>query len=454
MGRLTAAARAALNRTSLGARYVCEIDFPSGTRYYSTVDEQATSLSRGWYQPRVKRWSPIELDASDRSLRVLTFQPSVVLDDTPPAKNQADTPLANMVASGELDRSYPAARIYLIPSDSTDFADWSLRFSGRLQSLTQTGEHEWTAQLGPDDFALVSPIELLRVTDYDWPNAPTASLNKVVPVPYGRHDSGGLTNSGALPTIHVDTVAHRYLFGFGWHSIDRVYGDGARLTNGGATAYSITHPTVNGRVFTLIDFVTGQGSAVITADGTGVEAVGDGTGALLTSPPDQLKHVLSNLVFSRNTSGVWSSDSSLVDVATFTAVKTFLSKRAGGVDYYGSMYIDGEQTAMEILDAFAESFQVNVIITRAGKVALAARDPNRVLPYTTDVHLRYPEHFDPKAPRPKVSRVTDGLVKRLTADAGELSADGSVPFSLEVFDPSVGVEATDSLDLQYAPAYR
>src|SRR4029079_11088134 len=129
---------------------------------------------------------------------------------------------------------------------------------------------EWTLNFRANDRPLTAQVPRTTITTYDWPDAPKDSLGQYVPIVYGRHDSSGETNTGALPTIYVDNSGFRYLVSIGhMTSVQRVYKDGT-LVNAGC---SITNPVVGGRQWTLIDFTTDQGTSTITCDGLGYGSV-------------------------------------------------------------------------------------------------------------------------------------------------------------------------------------
>jgi len=134
---------------------------------------------------------------------------------------------------------------------------------------------------------------------------------------YGIHDSTGMQQGpGLVPTIYVDTVQFRYLVCAGKaKSIDYVYVDGVQTGSGWSTSYV----TVHGRIYTLIDFTTDQGTAEITCDANGYEAVGDGSGAVITNPATQWAHRLSNFVLGDYMTGSWLSTNALIDSTTLSA---------------------------------------------------------------------------------------------------------------------------------------
>lgn len=270
------------------------------------------------------------------------------------------------------------ATLYLTAAEAVPtlaFANWHTEFSGRLVS----GSHKalvWSLILRPNDLPLQGKIPQQRIAIADWPNADTAVLDKPAPLLYGKHSSLGISNTGALPTLYVDKVGYRYLLCLGAaKTVDRVYVDGVLITSG----YSVTYPTVAGRLYTVLDFTADQGENAVTCDATGYDATGDTTGALITDPSDILKHLLVNFVFASHPgTGAWYSDSTApVDTTSFATVKTFLSARS----YACSPYIAEPTAAQSALESICTDHYFHPYWTSTGKIGVAVIDNGDVSIY-------------------------------------------------------------------------
>lgn len=180
--------------------------------------------------------------------------------------------------------------------------------------------------------------------------------------------SGVPDPAGLLPCVHV---GERYdSAGIAWQaflvagcavkSITNVYQGGLVVDPGnfgvtfavpGKTNFSTyfgatTYVEINGRRYTLL-YVRGpqadaavSGERPITVTLQGIEATGDGSGALITELPQQYEHLLRNLVLRDYETGNWETvgptwgdtptDVDLVDGLTFDTVSTIWAARGPG----------------------------------------------------------------------------------------------------------------------------
>jgi hypothetical protein len=191
---------------------------------------------------------------------------------------------------------------------------------------------------------------------------------------YGVHDSSG--DKGAVPAISIDVALKRFLVAVGWlKTVDRVYIAGIQQTSG----FTVTHPLVNGRVYTCIDFTTTP-TGDVTADVTGYETVGDGSGALIENEADQLKHQLINFVYEDALTTWLAGSSTPFDATTFTAAATLFTRN--GIK--GSKRISGApRKGIELVNEWLGSTLCRAYWNHLGKICLKVEDIDAATIYPT-----------------------------------------------------------------------
>ena len=389
------------------------------------------------HDPRVLSWGggPARgVTLRNCSLELTNFE--VMLNDT-------DQVLTTLLEGA--DRRYVRGATALVQLASPRVADtdWLTLYSGRVDTYGQSSKLTWTLQLSPNDLPLQrESVPKAKINVSDWPASKLDVRDKPAPILYGRVSSANGANDGAIACPYVDTGGFRYLVCAGWaKAVDTVYKDGTPVA---AADYAITHPVVNGRTYTLIDFTATQGdTAVITCDAQGYETVGDGSGTLIVDPPTILKHLLVNWIYGDYKTGAWLADSTApVDTTSFGT--TFFSTRG----YQSSVYISGtKKKGLEVVNDFLKSFEAKAYWTTTGKIALAVEDftswsyvTGYVVTETDDVggwSLVYP---------------TANLVDEIEAQYGQ-TPTGGYQQKLSVKDLSTGENAPESLDLPYSAAF-
>lgn len=427
-----------------------EIDFPSsGTKRWSSVEVGGvSSASRGYYEGRVKKWGKVPRAVADRrnALQAMVF--SLVIDDT-------DQMFRTIIASGE--RIYGAAvRCYLTTSNLA-FADWFLAFTGRLSDFVQGENFEWTLNCTGNDQPLLSELPRVFVTEADWPNSHKDALGQPVPHFYGLHDSTSSkaagTSDGALPTLYVDTVGFRYLVSIGYTTPLRVYKNGALVAVAG---YAVSHVTVNGRPYTLIDFVADQTTGVITVDAYGYETVGDGTGTYILSSVDILKHWLDHFVFNDSTgrswTGVWPTVTSVCSVSRFASLNTRLSTAAGGGAYIGALYVGDKIVVQDVLNQWGADNECKLFWRNNGALAVGMDDPSPAgsTVYVSDPWLRYPQDYEDQ--RLALEFDSSDLLDSVIVQTSKVVALDRYMQQIEVFDPLPTIGKSETFSPTWGPA--
>jgi hypothetical protein len=272
-----------------------------------------------------------------------------------------------------------------------------------------------------------------------WPNAKAEVFDKVAPVLYGQHDASGMqTGPGLIPCPYVDTIEFRYLVCAGKaKAVDRVYVDGLETGSGWATEYI----TKNGRIYTCVNFTTDQGDAEVTVDAQGYEAVGDGSGALITNPATQWAHWLTNFVLGDYMTGAWLSTNALIDSTTLTAAEAYLTSLSAR----GSAYSDERQTGHDVVARFCNSWRMRSWWTLEGKVAIGYENIF-AQPYTGTRLRWYKDELG------KFSLVEDDwqVTSRITVRQAKSASQGSYLTTFEVQDASVSSDTQDALDLDWS----
>lgn len=362
-GLLSAAMLAELRRKDCGAHCVLKL-FLDEPRLYA--NRPISSATLGKIQGRVTGWGEVQRSVSDDNGGLVFGNTFVNIIDH-------DRAFARLVASSAA-RTLRGTRAagYLI-SDRVDPGDWFTFYDGYLENKEMIRPYEWKLNLHPNDQPLRGVFPKLGVPQSDFPNAGDKTVyGQFVPLLYGVHDSRASSDGGMVPCPYVDRLGFQYLVSLGWSTVERVYKDGTQVSPAG---YSIVHPTIKGRLYTLIDFTSDQGAtAVITADATGYTANADGTGGVLTGL-DALLHLLVNFVWGDATGVSWlSSSTAPIDTIAFAAAQDFLEAigRAKVSRRYGG---ESQTTGLAAIGEFcANEPQVKAYFTADGLLAFAPDD--------------------------------------------------------------------------------
>jgi hypothetical protein len=418
---------------------ILRLYFTAATRSYAQVGIASATL--GTIYGKVIQWGNLERNLSDRDNQLSLNSATVTIEDT-------DASFSSLLEDSNANSMRGARAVIQLVSPNVVPADWATLFDGFLDNWSMSGLFQWTLEIHPNDQPLVNAsFPKTPILAIDWPNIGDKTLyGEFVPLIYGVHDSRGSSETGMIPCPYVDRINFRYLVAQGWVTVDRLYVDGTGVSAG----YSITHPTINGRLFTLVDFGSDQADAEVTADVTGYESVGDGSGLTLTGV-DCLKHALVNFVFGDYQGGNWASVGTVpINTTAFTAAQTFLtdmgwqdvSRRYGG---------ESKTSGMELIGDFCRTLQLNAFFTRAGQISIVA-DDHRVttLWYDEPRWLRFDLYEVGDSFRLDYDR--DSIIDRLTIQYVYSEADGKFVQVIEVRDPDVGQESGDELALNWSKA--
>lgn len=431
-GLLSAAMLAELKANGNTVVPILSLYFTGGTRRYAQVGIASATL--GQVYGKVIQWGTLERSISDRDNQISLNKATVTIEDT-------DASFSSLLEDSNAPGMRGTRALIQLIGPNVAPADWATLFDGYLDNWSMSGLFVWTLDISPNDQPLVNAsfpkTPLLAI---DWPNIGDKTLyGEFVPLIYGVHDSRGSSDAGMVPCPYVDRIGFRYLVAHGWVTVDRVYVDGV-LTGAG---FSITHPTINGRLFTLIDFSSDQADAEITADVTGYESVGNGSGTTLTGV-DCLKHALVNFVYGDYQGGNWASVGTVpINTSSFTTTQSFLtdmvwegvSRRYGGAS---------KTSGMDLIGDFCSSLQLLAFFTREGQISVAPDDHRSLtLWYDEPRWLRYDLYEVGDSFRLEYDR--DSIIDRLSIQYVYSEADGKFVQVVEVRDPDIGQENADEL---------
>ncbi len=220
--------------------------------------------------------------------------------------------------------------------------------------------------------------------------------------------------------------------------------------------YAVTHVTVNGRPFTLIDFTVDQATGVITVDAYGYETVGDGTGTYILSPVDQLAHWLDHFVYNDSTgsgwTGTWPSVTSICSVSRFASMKTRLVAAAGGAAYIGALYVSDTVTAMDILNQWGADNELKTYWRTNGALAVGMDDPSPAgsTVYVSDPWLRYPHDYEDQ--KLAIAFDSTDLLDSVIVQTSKVVALDRYLQQIEVFDTLPNISRSETLAPLWGPA--
>jgi len=440
MGLFSANLKTELKKPNPEYYYVAELSLPAATRRYASAN---VGLGAGFALPRVQRWDPIrQAGSGDRSQGIELPTAGITISDLDGdfMKIYAGTRGNEIIGS--------ASTIKLVSPNVTSASDYFTRFAGKLlDSPEQGSDLTWHLKFRVDDLALNRYVPKIAVTQLDWPQADPGALGQFGPSIYGTHDSSGYTAKGFLPTLYLDRQTFFYGGSVGrLKTITNVYADGTKQTSG----FSITNPIRNGVQWTGIDFTADQTTKVITFDCDGYETVGDGSGSVITSPSDQLKHFLVNFVFGDYRSGNWLTDASApIDTASFSETATYLTSFAKSV--LGSRFIGGRQqlTGRAVLEEWLGDMpEVSAFWTNLGKLGIRPDDPFMTATYVDDPYVRYDRD---QMGAMSIQQNMRDLIDRVTVQYAFSTHDSQFYQSLTVRDRAItAAVGSESRELHWA----
>lgn len=448
MGRLSTNLKAEIATTGPALHWGLEIQFPDQTRRYSSTGY--SSAAHGHYEAKVLRWGTIRRAVSDRGNRLQSVTTSVEIDDT-------DKEFSSLLAGAYGRRVVDSVAIIRLMSPTLAPADWLTEFTGRLTGWGPAGRNVWRLEFGPIDAPLRGSVPKVLISRTDFPNAKEDVVGMAAPLLYGAPQL-----EADLPWIvcpYVDTVGFRYLVSYGplityaanSLPVPNVYADGVVVN---PANYTVDEVTINGRIYTLINFTGDQGDAIITADAYGFDVKGTSylgaefyrIGQDFLFWPAQMQHWLANFVWGNYQRGDFLALATApIDTASWDRVQhEYMWKRASVFGMISGRKIDEEKRALEYLEEGAQSFDVSLYWTGEGKIAAAIEDPAALDNYGDDPWLR-PEDASIEGPENAGYERFD----RAKIKTGYRETLGTFAEEIEVRDQGLSLEVAETLEQRW-----
>lgn len=447
-GQLAATMLAELQRLDSAAFPFLELYLPSPLTTRRYAGWPVASASLGGMSGKVINWGVIRRQVSDRDNSLTLNDTDVTIEDTD----------GSFVSALEtLQHTMRGARATIkIGSDRVSVSDWVTVFDGFIDKWSMKSALIWNLELHPNDRFVLGPFPKVPILASDFSSVVDKTIyGEFVPIIYGIHDSRGSSDAGMVPCPYVDTINFRYLVSHGWVTVDRVYNDASgTFTLISSADYTVTHRTINGRLYTMIDWdAPGLANDVtVQADVTGYENVGDGSGTTLTGV-NALKHLIVNFMFGDYQGGNWLADGTApVSTTTFSTVQTYLTDL--GWEKVSVRYGGEQQTVgRDAINEFCKSLQLYVFFTRAGLLGVAKDDHrSTTLWYDQPQMVRYDKDEKGDDGSLQLDYDRDSLIDRLSVQYIYNSSDGKYVQTLEVRDLSSTEPAPDSLELPWSNA--
>jgi hypothetical protein len=429
-----------------------EIDFPSENRSYST--KGYGSESAGLYKSKLVEVGEVSYSASDRQNSLTALEVEVKISDE-------DASISKLIGRREPIHG-SAARLY-IASRKTAKAQWLQYFTGIVGDCEMGEDGAWSIRLRTDDAALLTPIPRLLISENHWVNAPASTVGKPAPSVYGLHDSTGAklsqTNDGALPALYAGlipgTTHYASIMSLGYIRGLRAYKNKA-IQSGN---YTFVQKVVAGIPWTYVDWNSDPTPDVtVTVDAYGYDSAGDGTGTLLLSPVDQLRHAIVNLAYNYPLASGWSgawlpNTAAPIDTGSFDTLKASLSRRAGGAAYSGGYYFgDPQVTMLDAINSWANGLALKAMWTPLGQLAVGIDDPAIAL---ADAYQDDPWLVEGRQilGRPRVSWQTQELVNSAIVTFGNIVAQGRTLYTM-AFDDAISIgNAVAEIEMTWGPRF-
>lgn len=327
-----------------------EIDFSTGTRYYSF---QGVSSPSAWYKNAVLSVGSInrEVPYLGGEYRVADTEIVLANIDKEFSMLKADVGFRNRTVRIRFG-NLRAGLAQMQSVYTGKITNWSIA-QGRIQLEVRDASYE--------RFRIDVSGRLNRTA---FPNLPVEQELKLYPIIYGTVSSALHSATGALPTYLVDPAVggavYRYVVARHiCKQVLNVYRYGELLA---PSAYTVTTTAVDGYTMTFLDFSTDQrddarsGELEITVDVLGTTSDGTPAGSLITNPVEQLKH------YPKTYAGLVDADFSTNHVAN-------AQQNMDAASYQGSWAVVEDTTHEEIINKFNESFNGSLFTTRYGLYA-------------------------------------------------------------------------------------
>jgi hypothetical protein len=249
-------------------------------------------------------------------------------------------------------------------------------FTGRVERVTSTPS-TFSIEARDDSWDVLRETIPLRVFPDIFADMPITTEVALIPIVIGTVSSASFDKRGAIPAYLIDPhetlSVYRYVAAqHGLKSITKVYSRGQEVDAGDWTTSYANITTDYGTVrMTMIDvdydLRDENGEDFVTYDATGICVTpSDETSALETDIPDALKLMLSAL---QQTSPLVAGD-----FASTTAVATQYTDESITLSNNGMAVTEWGMTWLDVIDLFAESFNLQFYMDNDGKFAMRFDD--------------------------------------------------------------------------------
>lgn len=448
MGQYSAAMLEVVQRNPKSLFLLLDIQLPSGTRRYAT---DPIKSSTGQYQGRIVSMGRMYRACSDVDGRLIYPR----LDAISVADHTQEL-------ARELELTEPGGSPILLRlcSELVDEADWfTLAGNFLLDMWEQQRPHVWTFSFSYNDFPLRSLVPRTPILRPDFPNVVDPILYTYhVLLGYGIHSSEGIGDKGMIEPLYVDTTLGWFGPWLGWiPAIPRVFKN--ELLQTLTTDYTVIRPIINGRQYTLVDFVIPPDPEdTVTVDLEGYNDGTDGAGSILTGP-HALEHFLATFVYPEEDwkRGAWPDPADApISLDHFDEIQSFLAGKGWekvSRSIGGRTRLKAEDHVKGFTDSFGKIGLIGSFITRDGKIALRPNNPfTEGLFYEGPLWVAYDRDQlgDDNSFSQPMDRHT--LVDRLTIEFLLNSVDDAYRWSLEVSDLSVGRNSATNLRMPWSHA--
>lgn len=445
-GLLTGNMRIALESAYVKGVWLVELDLPSPnvggsvTTVRGAVQGIAAPNVAG-YPAKVASISSIPLGVSIGALGVQSPDIEIEWEDT-------DFELAKIIEGPNGDDVIDSPVRIKFAVAGLAQTDWHTRFTGVVRGRSHNPQTLiWTISAGPDDRELsLGEVPRVRVSKSDFPDAPDDSLDVPAPQIYGIWNSVGVSNAGAVPTIYVDTVNFRYLVAHSFiDEITRVYkDDGSTVVLLAAAAWSRRNLTVNGRDYTLIEFTTDQGEAVITAD---VKGYVDLTGLPIERPSAIFYHWLANFVVGDYQGGAF--DIFIPAIINNRRIEELRDFYEDTLDLVGAIHVADVKSAITHVGDFLRSWNYRAYFGVDGRLVIKALDHRGTAIYLDEPWVR---GMEDEAGELNVVYEDQDLLDRVVVKFLQDAVAGSLVDALEVREPSKNTNVSETFEMNWGAA--
>lgn len=353
-----------MNALSTRPILLLEVDFPSGTQYFS---QSAVRFLSRLYRGKLLQTGSVRRAISQNLGLFEVASIEAMLADT-------DTSLMDLTST---DAIKGALARFKLGAQGLPLSLFETIFEGKIDDF---GADNFAFRILVRDkfWSIPAKPDTGHITSEEFANCLPADLGKPIPVCYGTHSDTGTDdakNRGAWPTLYVDASAGERTFLIAGHAVKDIAEVYAFKATAGSqllveTTDYVAYPNgfIGSRRCAFIK-LTSSGFAklvdtnalgVLTVNVEGKEDAGDGSGNLITNPISILRDIFGNYLSSPELNGDKFSEAE--NVAT-------------GRSYIASGGYIEEQATDEFIKTLCDSFQIRLYPDSLGRIAADIFEP-------------------------------------------------------------------------------